>query len=227
MGLFTRKRRATRKAEAKALKHKAKLEAKLGAKNQFKNDRRAAKAQEKLSKKLANSQVKLDQELLTSQAKIEKEQIATLRAQKKAAEHQGFTAAKVRRYLGVARLLAPVLVPIVYQAVTALRGQLDARRAQQLGVSVDQLGSFTGHGAKLSARIAGAEQSLGKIESLHPKDAETQQFATAIRGRLTDLTAAVQAAEQMPSPRRKSAHTAISSELDGIEADLLARLGVR
>lgn len=227
MGLFTRKRRATRRAEAKALKHKAKLEAKLVAKNQLKNDRRTAKSQQKLNKKLAKSQVKLDHDLARSQSKVEKEQIATLQAQKKAAENQGFTAAKVRRYLGVARLLAPILVPIVYQAVTALRGQLDARRARQLGVSVEQLGSFTGHGARLSARILGAEQSLTKVEALSPKDAETQSFATAIRGRLTDLTAAVQASEQMPAARRKTAHAAISSELDGIEADLLARLGVR
>lgn len=227
MGLFTRKRRATRRAEAKALKHKAKLEAKLVAKNQLKNDRRTAKAQQKLNKKLTKSQVKLDHELARSQAKIEKEQIATLQAQKKAAQSQGLTAAKVRRYLGVARMLAPILVPIVYQAVTALRGQLDARRAQQLGVSVEELGSFTGHGARLSARILGAEQSLVKIEELKPKDAETRNFATAIRGRLTDLTTAVQAAEQMPAARRKTAHAAISAELDGIEADLLARLGVR
>ncbi|MBF4480641.1 hypothetical protein SAMN02745947_01750 [Rhodococcus rhodochrous J3] len=227
MGLFTRKRRATRRAEAKALRTKAKLEARLVAKNRLKNDRRAAKAQAKIDKKLAKSQVKLDQELARSQAKVEKEQIATLKAQKKAAENQGLTAAKVRRYLGVARLLAPVLVPIVYQAVTALRGQLDSRRAQQLGVPIEELGSFTGHGARLSARIAGAEQSLAKVEQRNPKDAETQKFATATRERLTDLTAAVQTAEQMPAARRKSAHAAISSELDGIEADLLARLGVR
>ncbi|UYP19128.1 DUF6474 family protein [Rhodococcus sp. Z13] len=227
MGLFTRKRRATRRAEARALKHKAKLEAKLVAKGQLKNDRRAARAQEKLNKKLAKSQVKLDKELARSQAKVEKEQIATLKAQKKAAENQGLTAAKVRRYLGVARLLAPVIVPIVYQAVTALRGQLDARRAHQLGVPVEELGSFTGHGARLSARIAGAEQSLAKVESRDPKDPETQKFAAAIRERLSDLTTAVQTAEQMPAARRKTAHAAISSELDGIEADLLARLGVR
>jgi hypothetical protein len=31
----------------------------------------------------------------------------------------------------------------------------------------------------------------------------------------------------MPQARRKAAHQAISSELDGVEADLLARLGVR
>lgn len=227
MGLFKRKRRVTRKAEAKALKHKAKLEAKLGAKNRFKNDRRAAKAQEKLSKKLAKSQTKFEKELVKSQSKVEKEQLATLKAQKKAAQNQGLNAAKIRRYLGVARILAPVLVPIVYQGVTAVRGQLDARRAQNLGVAVESLGEFTGHGARLSARIAGAEQSLVKIETLHPQDAETKKFASAIRARLTDLAAAVQTAEQMPAGRRKSAHSAISNELDGIEADLLARLGVR
>ncbi|NLV80253.1 MAG: hypothetical protein GXY65_13105 [Rhodococcus sp.] len=227
MGLFTRrKRRATRRAEAKALRHKAELEAKLGAKNQLKSDKRAAKGQEKLNRKLAKSQAKLDKELARSQSKIEKEQISTLKAQKKAAENQGLNAAKIRRYLSVARLLTPILAPLVYQAVTAIRGQLDVRRAQQLGVGVEQLGEFTGHGARLSARIAGAEQSLTKIEALHPKDAETRKFATAIRARLSDLTAAVPAAEQMPAARRKAAHAAISTELDGIEADLLARLGV-
>jgi hypothetical protein len=30
----------------------------------------------------------------------------------------------------------------------------------------------------------------------------------------------------MPAARRRSAHAAISSQLDGIEADLMARLGL-
>jgi hypothetical protein len=30
----------------------------------------------------------------------------------------------------------------------------------------------------------------------------------------------------MPSARRRTAHTAISDQLDGIDADLLARLGL-
>jgi hypothetical protein len=217
MALFKRrKRRATRKAEAKALKHKAALEAKLSAKNESKRDRRLAKAQ-----------AKVDRELVKSQARVEKQQVATLKAQEKAAASQGFTAAKVRRYLGVARVLAPVLVPLIYQAVTALRGQLDARRAQRMGIAVDELGDYTGHGALLSARVAGAEQSVAKIVEQHPQDAETRKFADATRGRLTDLTTAISAAEQMPAPRRRAAHAAISTELDGIEADLLARLGVR
>ena len=217
MGLFKkRKSRATRKAEAKALKHKAEVEAKLNAKSQRKRD----KVETKSLKKLEKAEIE-------SQHKIEKAQIATLKAQEKAAANQGLTVAKVRKYLGVARLLAPVLLPIAYRAATAVRAQLDTTRAQKMGIAVDQLGDYTGHGAKLSARIAGAESSVTEILSRKPDDAETQRFAAAIRERLGDLSTAVRAAEQMPQTRRKGAHQAISSELDGVEADLLARLGVR
>src|SRR3546814_1350568 len=97
MGLFKkRKSRATRKAEAKALKHKAEVEAKLNAKSQRKRD----KVETKSLKKLEKAEIE-------SQHKIEKAQIATLKAQEKAAANQGLTVAKVRKYLGVARLLAP------------------------------------------------------------------------------------------------------------------------
>jgi Family of unknown function (DUF6474) len=44
--------------------------------------------------------------------------------------------------------------------------------------------------------------------------------------RLSDLSAAVTAAENMPASRRRSAHAAITSQLDGIDADLMARLGL-
>ncbi|WP_424809314.1 DUF6474 family protein [Rhodococcus sp. 27YEA15] len=217
MGLFKkRKSRATRKAEAKALKHKATVEAKLNAKSKRKLDKASTKSLKKLEK------VELG-----SKQKIEKAQIATLRAQEKAAANQGLTVAKVRKYLGVARLLAPVLLPIAYRAATMVRAQLDTSRAQKMGVTVDQLGDFTGHGAKLSARIAGAESSTTELLGKKSGDAETQRFATAIRERLSDLSTAVHAAEQMPQARRKAAHQAISSELDGVEADLLVRLGVR
>ncbi|MEN0137478.1 MAG: DUF6474 family protein [Rhodococcus sp. (in: high G+C Gram-positive bacteria)] len=217
MGLFKkRKSRATRKAEAKALKHKAGVEAKLSARNERKRDKQAAVA----GRKLEAAELK-------SLKKVEKAQIAALKAEEKAAAQKGFTVATVRKYLGVARLLTPVLLPIAYRAATVVRGQIDARRADRMGVDVDQLANFTGHGAKLSARIAGAESSTTEILAQKPDDAETQKFAAAIRDRLGDLNTAVRAAEQMPQARRKAAHHAISSELDGVEADLLARLGVR
>ena len=213
MGLFTkRKRRTDRKAEAKALKHKAALEAKLGARNERKRDRAEAR----------------------TRREVAKQQISTLKAEEKAAlkvaekaERELFSAGQVKKYLGVARVLIPVLAPLAYRAATFLRGQLDARRAHRLGIGLDQLGDYSGHGAKLRARIAGASSALSEIADKAGKDAETQQFVTASRSRLDSLSAAIRTAEQMPATRRRAVHTSISSELSGVEADVLARLGVR
>ena len=213
MGLFgKRKSRAVRRAERKAVRTKAKLEAKLGART----DRKRLRDDRK------------------SQKRVEKAEISALKAQERAAvkiaqkaERDRFSAAEIRKYLGVARVLTPILLPLAYRASTFVRGQLDTRRAQRLGVGVAELGEYTGHGAKLSARIAGAEQSLNKLVEQRPGDAETDKFAAATRARLTDLETAVRTAELMPAPRRRDAHQAISGELTGIEADLLARLGVR
>jgi hypothetical protein len=204
MGLFRkRKTRATRRAEAKALKHKAKLEAKHGARN----DRKKLRSETKSAKK------------------VEKAQLATLKAQEKAASKTGITASQVKRYLGIARLLTPVLLPLVYRGTVLARAQLDQQRAHRLGVAPEELGAYTGHGARLSARIAGAERTADEIAKRQP-DADTAKFTAAVRGRLAELDTAVHAAELMPTQRRKSAHLAIATELDGVEADLLAKLGV-
>lgn len=213
MGLFTkRKRRADRKAEAKALKHKAGLEAKLGARNERRRNRVEAR----------------------TQRAVAKQQITTLKAEEKAAlktaekaERELFSAGQIKKYLGVARVLIPVLAPLAYRAATFLRGQIDTRRAHRLGIGLDQLGDYSGHGARLQARISGAESALSEIADAAAKDAETQQFITASRDRLNSLTAAVRTAEQMPAPRRRAVHTSISNELSGVESDVLARLGVR
>ncbi|MBO0865913.1 MAG: hypothetical protein J2P16_12665, partial [Mycobacterium sp.] len=74
--------------------------------------------------------------------------------------------------------------------------------------------------------IAGAEQSLRTVQEKKPKDAETKQFVGAISERLTDLSAAVTAAENMPAARRRGAHAAIAKQLDEVDADLMARLGL-
>lgn len=213
MGLFTkRKRRPSRRAEAKALKHKASMEAKLGAKNERKAQREQAR----------------------TQRKVAKAQIATLQAEEKAAlkvaaraERDPFSASQVRKYLGVARVLVPVLAPLAYRGATLLRGQLDNRRANQLGVGVEQLGDFAGHGGKLQARIVNVEAALDKISAAkEPGKQDDQKFVAQTGERLAGLTAAVHTAEQMPAPRRRAVHSSISQELSGIEADVLARLGV-
>lgn len=217
MGLFRkRKSRATRRAEARAIRGRAKLEAKLAAKNdarRLKGDRRAAE-------KALRAQVK-------SQRDSDRTALKVAEAELKAArEGRLFSPARIRRVLTVSRLLAPILMPVIYRAAMAARAIIDQRRADQLGVPLAQIGQFSGHGAQLSARIAGSEKSLRTLQERKPKDAETRQFVAAITERLTDLAAAVTAAENMPVARRRAAHAAISSQLDGIEADLMARLGL-
>ncbi|WP_433757944.1 DUF6474 family protein [Nocardia sp. CA-135398] len=215
MGLFTkRKRRPSRRAEAKALKHKAAVEAKLGARN----DRKARRAEARTQRKVAKAQI----------AALQAEEKAALKVAAKA-ERDPFTASQVSKYLGVARVLVPVLAPLAYRAATYIRGRIDTRRAHQLGVGVEQLGDFSGHGGRLQARISNTEAALDKIGAQSGDKAskgETQKFVAATQDRLGNLTAAIRTAEQMPATRRRAVHASISSELSGIEADVLARLGV-
>ena len=217
MGLFRkRKSRATRRAEARAIKTRAKLEARLAAKNEarrIKDDRRAAE-------KVLRAQVK-------SQRDSDRASLKVAEAELKAArEGKLLSPTRIRRVLTVSRLLAPVLTPLIYRAAISARAVIDQRRADQLGIPLAQIGQFSGYGAQLSARIAGAEKSLRMVQDKKPKDSETKQFVSAIAERLTDLSTAVTTAENMPAARRRAAHAAISSQLDGIEADLMARLGL-
>jgi len=217
MGLFRkRKSRAARRAEVRAMKARAKLEARLAAKNdarRIKGDRRAAD-------KALRAQIK-------SQRDSDRTALKVAEAELKAArEGKLLSPTRIRRLLMVSRLLAPILTPLIYRAAMGARALIDQRRADRLGIPLAQIGQFSGHGAELSARIAGSEKSLRMVQEKKPKDAETKQFVTAISERLTDLSAAVTAAENMPSARRRTAHAAISSQLDGIEADLMARLGL-
>lgn len=217
MGLFTRRKsRATRRAEARAIKAKAELEARLTAKNEA----RRIKSDQKSAQRALKAQVKAQRDSDRNALKVAEAEL------KAAREGRLLSPTRVRRVLTVTRLLAPVLVPLIYRAATAARGALDERRADRLGVPLAQLGQFSGHGAELSARISGAEQTLRQVAEKKPKDAETKQFVTAITERLNDLAAAVTAAENMPTARRRGAHAAIAAQLDGIDADLMARLGL-
>jgi hypothetical protein len=217
MGLFRkRKSRATRRAEARAIKARAKLEAKLAAKNEA----RRLKADRRAADKAVKAQIK-------SQRDSDRTALKVAEAELKAArEGKLLSPTRIRRVLTVSRLLAPILTPLIYRAAMAARALIDQRRADQLGIPLAQIGQFSGRGAELSARIAGSEKSLRMVQDKMPKDAETKQFVSAITERLSDLSAAVTAAENMPTTRRRAAHSAISSQLDGIEADLMARLGL-
>jgi hypothetical protein len=217
MGLFKRRKsRATRRAEARAIKAKAKLEAKLAAKTENRRIKAAHRAETRALKAQLRAQRDSDKNAL----KVAETELKAVR------EGKLLSPTRIRRALTVSRLLAPIVVPLAYRGAMAARGFLDERRADRLGVPLTQLGQFSGHGAELSARIAGAEQTLRLVADKKPKDAETKQFVSAMTDRLTDLSAAVTAAENMPTSNRRAAHTAISDQLDAIDADLMARLGV-
>jgi Family of unknown function (DUF6474) len=217
MGLFTtRKSRATRRAEARALRRKAKLEAKFAARN----ERRRILSAERAADKALKARFKAQRESDKAALKVAETEL------KAAREGKLLSPTRIRRVLTVSRLLAPIVVPLIYRASITARGFLDERRADRLGVPLGEVGQFSGHGARLSARIAGAEQSVRLVLDKKPKDAETKQFVTAVNDRLADLSAAVTAAENMPASRRRAAHMAIAKQLDGIDADLMARLGL-
>lgn len=217
MGLLSkRKSRATRRAEARAIKARAKLEARLAAKNEARRAKAAQRAETRARKAQVNAQRSSDRAAL----KVAETNLKAVR------EGKWLSPTRIRRVLTVARLLTPVVVPVAYRAAMTVRGLIDERRADRLGVSLAEVGQFSGYGSKLLARITAAESALHKVQSHKPKDAETKQFVTALTDQLGDLSTAVTAAQSMPSGRRRSTYTAIADQLDGIDADLMARLGV-
>lgn len=149
-----------------------------------------------------------------------------LRKKDRSAENGGkprLTKANAKRYIGVAKVAAPLLAPLAFQAAAFSRDRWDRARAQRLGVPVDRLPEFTGKGGALHVRVCGLATSVGELRARHP---EESGFADDAERRLADLAGAVRAAEQMPSVRRRAAHRSVATELDTLEEDLLARFGL-
>ncbi|GAB16811.1 hypothetical protein GOEFS_015_00080 [Gordonia effusa NBRC 100432] len=252
MGLIVSdgKSRAQRRAEAKALKTKAKLEAKLDAKARRKAekiDRRAQRKAERKAKRQAerDAQRQADRDAQRAETKIkhseDKASVKVAKASERAAkasakadlakskaeaESRKLSTTNVKRYLAVARMVAPIAAPVIYRAAVGAREQLAVAKANRAGVSPDVLRKFAGHGATLSARIATTRASVEKVAT-QDQSAEGTAFTNAMNARLANLATAVDAAEMMPPAQRRNAHQAIDRELSAIEGDILARLGVR
>jgi len=147
-------------------------------------------------------------------------------AQKK----DGFTPARAKNAIAVAKVLGPVVLPVVtpyvVKTASAVRDRWDRAKARRLGVSVDDLGRYTGKGGALHARISGAANGVQELRTKANVSASDLEFADAAESTLSQLAAAVRAAERMPTPRRKGAHRAVAAELDKIEERLLTSLGV-
>jgi hypothetical protein len=135
------------------------------------------------------------------------------------------TPKRAKNLVGVAKVVAPALIPVLAPVIARGAGMLseqyDRYRARRLGIDVADIGKYSGHGARLHARIVGISDSM---EGLRASDSV---WVTKTETRLSQLLAAVRASERMPSIRRKAAHRAVSTDLDFIEQELLNRLDVR
>lgn len=149
---------------------------------------------------------------------------------RKKAEEEGLTPKKARNAVAVAKIIvpavAPVLAPFAIKAAGALREAYDRFQARRLGVPVESLSEFTGRGAGLLARIAGVSDALADLRKSARVTEEDTRFSTDAQATLEQLTAAVHAAERMPSARRRAAHQAVAAELERLESQILRRLGV-
>ena len=124
MGLFSkRKSRATRRAEARAMKRRATLDARYAARN----EKRRIKSAERSADKALRAQFKAQRDSDKAALKVAETSL------KAAREGKLLSPTRIRRMLTVTRLLAPVLVPITYRVAVGARGWLDERRARSSG----------------------------------------------------------------------------------------------
>ncbi|MCX2948560.1 DUF6474 family protein [Lentzea sp. NEAU-D7] len=137
----------------------------------------------------------------------------------------GFTPGRAKNLVGVAKVVAPALIPVLAPVIArgagVLSEQYDRYRARRLGIDVADIGRYSGYGARLHARIVGFSESL---ETLRATDSD---WVSKTETRLTQLLAAVRASERMPTARRKAAHRAVGTDLEVLEQELLRRLNVR
>lgn len=205
-----------------------------------------SKAGRKISKKASKAEKK-SQKKQTKQTKKECKKLCSAgvsaEALSAAAAHGGadggaqpeyrVTPNRARNVVSVARVVVPaalpVLAPVAVRAAGAAREAYDQYRARKLGVDVERLAEYSGHGAGLHARIAGVSDGLVSLRdsgnSGESGSGDQAEFIQSSQDTLRQLSATVRAAERMPGVRRKSAHRAVSGELDQLESELLRRLG--
>ncbi|WP_244192627.1 DUF6474 family protein [Dietzia lutea] len=132
----------------------------------------------------------------------------------------------VQRWLNMAKVATPVLLPLVYKVVS--NAQSSDKTAEAGGVDL-KAARHQRHRPRrrLGARIVRLERTLDGLETSRGGEREVKDFVASTRTRLTDLRTAVETAETTPTAQRREIHSSISGELDRVNKDVLARLGVK
>lgn len=201
-----RKSRAKTKAEIQAAKVRARQEAKEEARTQLRR--------EKLLVKQERNLLKAEKKGLKARRKHERKMAEKTLEEVKAGK---FNAAQVKRLSGAARMAVPLVLPLLYRAITAGRDQVVSARARKAGVDPDQLAQFSGYGADLRARIEGIRGSL-------EGSGLPAGFRQDAGERLDELGAAVDNAEFMTPEQRRRAHNSIGRDIDQLTQQIQERL---
>jgi hypothetical protein len=139
----------------------------------------------------------------------------------KAQEGRLLSTKKVKRALSVARLLAPVAVPLAYRAATAARSLYDNYQSAKTNRLASPQPSRAGRLAALSERIELTRSDVAALAAQAPSDTALAQFQSHAEGRLKELAEAVTTARRLSAPRRVSAQRNIVRELDELDTKLL------
>lgn len=209
------------------LKHRAKLRSE--AKAHIKAEIKAAKAQAKeQGRQQARAVRKRDKMLARQEKALKKQQARGAKASRKheyrmaktsLAQMQAgrFNRQNIMRYTAATRMLAPIVLPLVYRGATFAREQLLSAKAKRLGVKAEELSRFSGHGAVLHSRIVGISSTLEGTGL-------PEGFVHDAKERLEQLSSAVDNAEYMTAEQRRRAHESISADLDALTGQIQQRL---
>ncbi|GAB3076596.1 DUF6474 family protein [Corynebacterium aquatimens] len=210
MGLFEaiRKARAKTKAEIKA----AEAHARQAAKEEAKNDKRTAKLLDKAEKRLLKEEKQGLKRKRKHEADLAKKELQKIR-------EGGLTKKKAKQWVGAARILLPVLIPLAYRAITQYQDRQISQRAQAAGLSTNEMARFSTEGAELKGRIRAVRDSLddsnGKLND---------SFRTDVEVRLDELETAVNNVEQMNNEQRRLAHESIDRDINRLTAEIHQKL---
>lgn len=205
MGLFEsiRASRAKTKAEIKA----AEARARQLAKNEAKQDKRTAKLLDKAEKRL----LKEEKKGLKSRQKHEKQLAKT---ELKKIQESGFTTKKAKQWVGASRILLPILIPLVYRALTTYQEKQVNDRARAAGLTATEMSRYSSQGAELKGRVQAIRRQV------EDNDALDNNFRRDAKVRLDELDAAVNNVEQMNDAQRRLAHETIDRDINKLTAEI-------
>ncbi|ADG99374.1 conserved hypothetical protein [Segniliparus rotundus DSM 44985] len=139
----------------------------------------------------------------------------------KAREGRLLSTKKVKRALSVARLLAPVAVPLAYRAATGARSLYDNYQSAKANRLASPQPSRADRLAALSERIELTRSDTAALVARASDDTALAQFQAHAERRLKELAEAVATARRLSAPRRVSAQRNIVRELDELDTKLL------